>query len=290
MDKHKTIINPIVIKDKIHTIRRQQVMLDEDLAFLYGVSTKRLNEQVKRNKDRFPEDFCFKINREESNILRSQFATLNKKVGRKYLPYAFTEQGVAMLSAVLRSPTAVKVSISIMSAFVSLRKIISENKEIYYRLDVVERKQILTDQKIEKILRAYNHQAAIPSEKIFFEGEVFDAHELISRIIRSAKKSISIIDNYLNESILSLCTKRQKDVVVTLYTNHTSPDFQLDIDKFNAQYDPVKIIQFDKSHDRFIIIDNTEVYHLGASLKDLGKKWFVVTKLDISALKLLGKL
>jgi len=288
-------------------------MLDEDLAFLYGVPTKVLNQAVKRNPERFPEDFCFKITREESSILRSQIVTLNslndhnntelpgnlmrsqnvtskKKVGRKYLPYAFTEQGVAMLSAVLRSNIAVKVSISIMNAFVSMRKIITDNKEIYYRLDAVERKQILTDQKIEKVLTAYNNQPSIPSEKIFFDGEVFDAYELISRIIRSAKKSIVIIDNYLNESVLTLCTKHQKDVNITIYTNHITQAFQLDIDKYNAQYPPIEVKIFDKSHDRFIIIDNSDAYHLGASIKDLGKKWFAITKLSKSSLSLLEKL
>lgn len=301
------------ITNKIYTIRNQPVMLDEDLAFLYGVPTKVLNQAVKRNPERFPEDFCFKITREESSILRSQIVTLNslnennntelpgnlmrsqnvtskKKVGRKYLPYAFTEQGVAMLSAVLRSNIAVKVSISIMSAFVSMRKIITDNKEIYYRLDAVERKQILTDQKIEKVLTAYNNQPSIPSEKIFFDGEVFDAYELITRIIRSAKKSIVIIDNYLNESVLTLCTKRQQGVTVTIHTNHISQSFQLDIDKFNAQYEPVTVSLFDKSHDRFIIIDGTDIYHLGASIKDLGKKWFAITKLSKSSLSLLEKL
>jgi hypothetical protein len=301
------------ITNKIYSIRNQQVMLDEDLAFLYGVQTKVLNQAVKRNPERFPEDFCFKITREESNILRSQIVTLNAlhgdnnaelstnllrsqivtskgKGGRQYLPHAFTEQGIAMLSAVLKSDIAIKVSISIMNAFISMRRIIADNAEVYVRLDAVERKQIQTDQKIEKVLNAYAAQNTIPPEKIFFDGEVFDAHALVSQIIRTADRRIILIDNYIDETVLQLFTKRKDGVAVSIFTKKISQTLKQDIDKFNTQYPPIEIKVFDKSHDRFLIIDDTDVYHFGASLKDLGKKWFAVTKLNLSALSLLLKI
>ena len=305
-----------MIKDKIYTVRNVQVMLDEDLAILYGVPTKRLNEQVKRNSDRFPIEFCFQLDKQEyenlrsqfvtfdgngeiisanmvgksNNLLRSQIATFNKKVGRKYLPYVFTEQGVAMLSAVLKSEVAVKVSISIMNAFISMRRLIADNNQIFMRLDTVERKQLVTDQKIEQVLTALSTHDTIPPQKLFFENNVFDAHVFVSKIIRSANRSIVLIDNFIDETVLHLFTKRNKEVAVTIYTKKISSTLKLDIEKFNSQYPAVEVKSFDKSHDRFLIIDDKIIYHFGASLKDLGKKWFVVTKLDTETLKILERL
>lgn len=290
------------IKDKIHTIRGLQVILDSDLAKLYEVDIKRLNEQVKRNIERFPERFMFQLTESEYNSLRSQIATLeikgslrfqngtlNKGRGRhrKYLPYAFTEQGVAMLSGVLKSDIAVKVSIQIMDAFVSMRKFISQNAEIFLRLDTVEEKQIEYDKNFEKVFEAIESKKFVKKQGIFFEGQIFDAYEFISDLIRSAKQSIVLIDNFVDDSVLTLFSKRKDNVEVTIYTKSITKQLSLDLDKYNSQYPRTNIKEFKKSHDRFLIIDNKQVYHIGASLKDLGKKWFAFSRFDKSVLRLL---
>ena len=195
-------------------------------------------------------------------------------------PYAFTEQGIAMLSAVLRSDRAVKVSIQIINAFVAMRKFIASHNGLLQRMDNIERKQIETDQKLEQVFKALDNKETIPTQGVFFDGQVFDAYELASKIIRSAKNSIVLIDNYIDENTLTHLTKKNKDVKVLLLTKSISKQLQLDVQKANAQYGSFAIKTFTQSHDRFIIIDNTEVYHLGASLKDLGKKWFAFAKMD----------
>ncbi len=289
------------IKHKIYSIRGLQVMLDEDLAGLYCVETKRLNEQVKRNITRFPSKFMFQLSENEFNSLmsqfatsslRSQFATIDKGRGthRKYLPYAFTEQGVAMLSGVLKSETAVQVSIQIMDAFVAMRKFISENADMFHRLNRVEHKQIEHDKKFDEIFNAIQSKDIKPEKGIFFEGEIFDAHKFVSDLIRSAKSSIILIDNYIDDSVLTLFIKRNKDVNVVIFTANITKQILLDLNKYNSQYAPVVVKEFKQSHDRFIIIDDKEVYHFGASLKDLGKKWFAFSKFDKEAFKLLDKL
>jgi hypothetical protein len=278
-----------IIKHKIYSIRGVKVMLDRDLAELYEVSTKRLNEQVKRNIERFPERYIFQLTASEYNSLRSQFATLNSGRGmhRKYLPYAFTEHGVSMLSSVLNSETAVKVSIQIIDAFISLRKLISRNADIFRRLDSIEVKQLKYDKNFDKIFDALETHK--PKQGIFFNGQIFDAYEFISGLIRNSKKSIILIDNYVDDTILTLFTKRRKNVNVTIYTKSISKQLKLDLEKYNSQYDQIKIKEFRDSHDRFLIIDK-EVYHFGASLKDLGKKWFAFSKFDKEVFRVLGKL
>jgi len=209
--------------------------------------------------------------------------TLNNKRGQniKYLPYVFTEQGVAMLSAVLRSEMAINVSIQIINAFVQLRKIAQNNQLVYSRLDRIEQKQIETDQKFEQVFNALENKEAIPSQGVFFDGQVFDAYELTSKIIRSAKESIVLIDNYIDETTLTHISKKKKNVKALLFTKNISKQLTLDLQKANEQYGDFDVKQFTQSHDRFLIIDDgKEVYHLGASLKDLGKKWFAFSKLD----------
>lgn len=284
-------LNQKQIENRIFTIRGVQVMLDSDLAEMYGVPTGRINEQVKRNIERFPEDFRFQLTEVEwSRIkpevefssLTSQNAILKKGKGshRKYLPYVFTEQGVAGLSGVLKSETAAKVHVAIMRAFVAMRKLILDNQLFFSRLDRIELKQLETDQKFEQVFKALESKDQIPPQGIFFDGQVFDAYELASRIIRSAKSSIILIDNYINESTLIHLIKKEMGVKAVLLTKSVSKSLDLDIQKANAQYGDIEVKPFEKSHDRFLIIDEKEIYHLGASLKDLGKRWFAFSKTD----------
>lgn len=282
------------IQNKIYTIRDTQVMLDEDLAVLYGVEAKRLNEQVKRNIERFPEKFRFQLTENEYENLRSQFATLSFEKGwgkhRKYLPYVFTEQGVSMLSAVLKSQTAIEVSIKIIDTFVEMRKFISLNANIFQRFERVEQRLSLHDEQFNKIFEAIENNEIQQKQHIFYDGQIFDAYLFVSDIIKSAKTSIKLLDNYIDESTLVLFTKRDIKVTMKIYTKTLSKQLQLDLQKHNAQYPKIEIETFDLSHDRFLIIDDIDVYHFGASLKDLGKKWFAVSKMDIDSFELIGKL
>lgn len=282
------------IQNKIYTIRDTQVMLDEDLAVLYGVEAKRLNEQVKRNIERFPEKFRFQLTENEYENLRSQIATLSFEKGwgkhRKYLPYVFTEQGVSMLSAVLKSQTAIEVSIKIIDTFVEMRKFISLNANIFQRFERVEQRLSLHDEQFNKIFEAIENNEVQQKQHIFYDGQIFDAYLFVSDIIKSAKTSIKLLDNYIDESTLVLFTKRDIKVTMKIYTKTLSKQLQLDLQKHNAQYPKIEIETFDLSHDRFLIIDDIDVYHFGASLKDLGKKWFAVSKMDIDSFELIGKL
>ncbi len=293
------------VKNKIHTIRGLQVMLDSDLAEFYGVETKVLNQAVKRNRERFPEEFMFKLTEKESNSLRSQIATLepnpqrsqivtfeisNKVKYRKYVPYAFTEQGVAMLSGVLKSDTAVKVSIQIINAFVNMRRFISANALVFNRLDTLETKQIETDKKIDVVLNAIESKEIQPKQGIFYDGQVFDAYKFVSDLIRTANRSIVIIDNYIDDSVLTLLSKRKKGVSVSILTKTISKQLLLDVKKYNEQYPSISIKEFNNAHDRFIIIDDKTIYHFGASLKDLGKKWFAFSKFEKETFSLIKKL
>jgi hypothetical protein len=267
-------------------------MLDSDLAEMYQVEVKRLNEQVRRNIERFPTEFRFQLTEQEFKdlILRSQIATSNEHGGRRYLPYVFTEQGIAMLSAILHSDIAVRVSIQVMQAFVKMRKILTQNGGIIQRLETVEHKQIETDKKVDQIFNALESKDAIPKCGVFFDGQIFDAYVLANKIIKSAKQSIILIDNYIDESVLTMFGKKSKNVKVTMLTRDISKQLALDIAKFNQQYPAIEAKKFSLSHDRFLVIDNREIYHLGASLKDLGKKWFAFSKIDNAGLALLEKI
>ncbi|OGP77122.1 MAG: DNA-binding protein [Deltaproteobacteria bacterium RBG_16_49_23] len=294
------------IQSCIYAIRNVQVMLDSDLARLYGVETKVLNQAVKRNIERFPQEFSFQLTVEESNFLRSQFVTLKGEMnlksqivtsswgGRRKAPYAFTEQGVAMLSAVLHSDTAIKISIQIINAFVTMRKFISANAQIFHRLDGLERKQIEykveTDEKFKRVFDAIEEKDIKPRQGIFFDGQIFDAYQFVSDLIRTARKSIVVIDNYIDDGVLTVLSKANKKVQITILTKTISQQLALDVKKYNEQYPAIMIKEFYNSHDRFLIIDGKTVYHFGASLKDLGKKWFAFSKFDKDAFKLLERL
>jgi hypothetical protein len=261
---------------RILTIRGTQVILDKDLAVLYGTKTKRLNEQVNRNIERFPLEFMFQLTKEEWDSLRSQIATINGRgQHRKYLPYVFTEYGVIMAAAILKSEIADKASVTIVKAFVAMRRFLAANAQVFQRLETIEYKLLESDLKFEDIYSKLEEKALQPKQGIFFDGQIYDAYEFICGLIKSAKTRIVLIDNYVDETVLTMLDKREAGVSATLYTQKISPQFQLDIAKHNAQYPVIDVKEFTKSHDRFLILDN-QVYLIGASLKDLGKKWFAV--------------
>ncbi len=294
------------IKNLIYTIRGKQVMLDSDVAMLYHYETKRINETVRRNKERFPENFCFQLTEEEVKSLRSQIATLSlekqledlrsqivtlNKNGRgqhrKYLPYVFTEQGIAMLSGLLKNQIAIQVSINIMNAFVEMRKFIATNSNIFNLSTRMEHKFLEYDKKFDIVFdELQNKKESEFKEKIFFDGQIYDSYSLIIDIIKTAKNKILIIDNYIDDSILKILSKKNKDVGVVILTSQNCNITKLDINKFNKQYSTLKVAITNKFHDRFIVIDNQELYHCGASLKDLGKKCFAISKMnDIEYIK-----
>ncbi|MDA3861165.1 MAG: ORF6N domain-containing protein [Melioribacteraceae bacterium] len=295
IEKSAKIIKTVNIQNQIYTIRGMQVMIDRDLAELYQVETRRLNEQVKRNLKRFPKEFMFQLSKEEMENWKSQIATSNKeKMGLRKPPLAFTEQGVSMLSAVLNSETAIKVSIQIINAFVEMRKFLINNVTLSQRIENVEIKllthQIKTDEKFDQIFNAMEDKCITPKQGLFYNGQVFDAYSLIADIIRTAKKSIILIDNYVDDSVLKLFTKRKKKVSISIYTKTVSKVLKQDLEKYNTQYEPIEINILTTSHDRFIIIDKKTVFHFGASLKDLGKKWFAFSKLEMEAKEIIEKL
>ncbi len=265
----------------ILNIRGVQVMIDRDLAMLYGAETGQLNRQVKRNIERFPSDFMFQLTKEDLDILKCQKG-ISSWGGDRYLPYAFTEQGIAMLSGVLRSPTAIEVNIRIMRAFTAMRHLLANNAQIFQRLSNIEYHQIETDKRIDEVFKRLNANTQ-PQQGIFYDGQVFDAYCFASDLIRKAQKSIILFDNYVDDTVLSLLDKRNNGVSATICTRQISKQLQLDIDRHNAQYPTINVRVFNKAHDRFLLIDK-EVYHIGASIKDLGKKWFGFTLMrDITA-------
>ena len=280
------------VESLIQVIRGQQVMLDRDLAELYGVETRRLNEQVKRNIERFPEDFMFQLPPNEFDNLKSQFATSSWGGVRK-LPYAFTEQGVAMLSGVLKSPTAVEANIRIMRAFVSMRHFMVNNVAFFQRLETIEFNQLesnkvqakilahqeVQDHRIDEIFRRLDEGMYKPKQGIFFDNQIYDAFSFVSELIKSAKQRIILIDNYVDESVLTLLDKRGENVSACIYTQQINRQLRLDIERHNSQYPPIEVTLFRRSHDRFLCIDDI-VYHVGASIKDLGKKWFAFSKME----------
>jgi len=268
------------IESKIIFVRGIQVILDRDLATFYDVKPIRLREQLKRNAQRFPSDFVFQLSETEVDSLVSQNAIPSKQSLGGYLPYVFTEQGVAAVSGVLRNDKAAEVSIAIMRAFVTMRRFLLHNASIFQRLDNLEVRQIKTDEKLEQLFKSLETGKPEPDKGIFFDGQIFDAYAFVSGIIKNAKSKIILIDNYIDESVLTLLGKRKKDVKAIIYTHKISKTLQLDLDKYNAQYPIIELKLLSKSHDRFLIIDQKELYHFGASLKDLGKKWFAFSKME----------
>lgn len=286
--ENKPVISPMEIKNLIYTIRGKQVMLDSDLASLYQVETKNLNKAVKRNIERFPVSFCFQLTEEEVQRLRFQIGTSSVSYGgRRYLPYVFTEQGIAMASAILRSDIAVKVSVEIMEAFVEMRRMLISNASLFHRLDNIELKQLEADQKFEEIFKALESDKIHSEKGVFYDGQIFDAYTFVADIIRNAGRSIILIDNYVDDTVLTLLGKRGQSVTATIYTKNISNQLQLDLQRYNSQYPAIEIELFSDAHDRFLIVDNTELYHIGASLKDLGKKWFAFSRMDMEVGRML---
>ena len=279
------------IRNLIYEVRGKQVMLDSDLAILYGCinGTKTINQAVKRNLERFPSNFYFQLTKIEYDNLKSQIGTSNNNFygGIRKLPYVFTEQGVAMLSSVLRTKNAAKISVNIMNAFVYMRRFINENKDIFKRVIEIENdtsyiKNALIDHedKINKIFNKFDRKEDLKN-KLFFDGEIYDAYSLLVDIISKANKEIIIIDNYVDKVTLDILSKKKVNVMVLLITDENKCKLnKTDINKFNSEYPTLKIKYTNIFHDRFIIIDDKELYHLGASLKDLGKKVFGVSKIE----------
>ncbi len=291
--ENKLIITSKEIENQIYTVRGQQVMLDSDLASIYQVETKVFNQAVKRNANRFPESFRFQLAQQEFDTinLRSQIVTSSLNYGgRRYLPYVFAEQGIAMLASVLRSTVAIKVSIEIMNAFVEMRRMLMSNASLFHRLDKIELKQLEADQKFEEIFKALESDKLQSDKGIFYNGQIFDAYTFVSDIIRSAKISIILIDNYVDDTVLTLLGKREQSVTAKIYTKNINNQLQLDLQRYNSQYPAIEIELFSDAHDRFLIIDDTELYHIGASLKDLGKKWFAFSRMDVEVVRMLSLL
>jgi hypothetical protein len=278
------------IESIIVMLRDVQVILDKDLASFYEVKPIRLREQVKRNPNRFPPDFVFQLTENEVDSLVSQNAIPSKQSLGGHLPYVFTEQGVAAVAGVLKSEKAAEVSITIARAFVAMRKFLFQNASVFQRLDRIELKQIQTDEKFERIFKALESGQATPDMGIFFDGQVFDAYTFAVNLIKSATQSIVLIDNYIDESVLTLLSKRNIGVSASIYTKEINKALQLDVKKHNAQYPSIEIKTFANSHDRFLIIDHKELYHIGASLKDLGKKWFAFSRMDSLVNELLKRI
>lgn len=277
------------IEHKIFTIRSVQVMIDRDLAELYGVEPKRLGEQVKRNIERFPDEFRFQLTEDEKNELVANCDRLQPLKHSSSLPYVFTEQGVSMLSAVLRSDTAIQTSINIINSFVKMRKYLLQNASLFQRVEKLELDQKQTNQKLESVLSALESKSIAPKQGVFFDGQIFDAYILISDLLKKAKNSIILIDNYCDESTLTHLSKADAKVKITILTKTITKQLSLDIQKYNAQYGNLKALDFASSHDRFLIIDQKEIYHIGASLKDLGKKWFAFSLLEVESFGLMER-
>lgn len=278
----------------IQMIRATPVLMDTDLATLYGVTTKALNQAVQRNIERFPPGFKFQLNNEEKDELVTNCDRFKKLKHSSSLPYAFTEQGVAMLSAVLRSNTAIKTSISIMNAFVAMRQFIQTNTALVQRMNSLEIQHIAlakdTQSQFDKVFSELaNKNTLEPTQGVFFEGQIFDAYRFVSDLLRQAKHSVVLIDNYIDDRVLDQLNKRASGVTATILCKKVSRSLQNDLDRHNAQYPAISAVEFEHSHDRFLILDGHIVYHLGASLKDLGKKWFAFSKLDESGLKVMDR-
>ncbi len=277
--------NEPAIRDLIYTVRGVQVMLDSDLAALYGVETKVFNQAVRRNIKRFPDRFRFQLTQEETESLRSQFVTSNEggRGGRRYLPYVFTEQGVSMLSSVLRSDTAIDVSIKIMDSFVEMRHFIASNAAMFEQVRGVELKlleyQKTTDERFERVFDYMNTHEA-PKQKVFFDGQVWDAFELLVSLMRQAKREIVLIDGYVDTGTLSILAKKQDGVNAVVWTHPRTRLNQYDVDTFNAQYPQLEVRHTTAFHDRFLILDGAEGYFVGASLKDAGKKSFAISRIE----------
>ena len=279
------IINENNIKNKIHNIKNQQVMLDRDLAELYEVETKVFNQAVKRNIKRFPKNYRFQLNENEKNQLVTNCDWLNSLKHSSSLPYVFTEQGVSMLSAILKSDRAIDISIKIIDSFIEMRKLISQNIFMFERFERIEQRLNVHDENFNKLFNALEDKTIKPKQGIFYDGQIFDAYVFVNDLLKLAIDEILLIDNYIDETVFTLFSK-YPNIKIKIYTANITKQLKLDYQK----YQTIELKEFKNSHDRFLIIDKKEVYHIGASLKDLGKKWFAFSKFEIENLKILEKL
>ena len=280
----KLIINEGNIQNRIYTIRNVQVMIDRDLAELYGVETRAVNQAVKRNIERFDEDFMFQLTEDELENWKSQIVISNSiKMGLRKPPYVFTEQGVYMLATVLKSKTAIEVTKQIMRTFSKMKSFLQNNAHIFQRFERMEYKLVLQDKKIEKIFETIENKDFKQIQGIFHDGQIYDAYSFINDLLRDTKKEIILIDNYIDDTVLTLFSK-YPNIKFTIITKSISKQLKLDVDKYNKQYKNLEIKMSNKFHDRFLIIDKSKAYHIGASLKDLGKKVFGFNKIDVKLL------
>lgn len=283
----EVVVQENTIKNLIYVIRGQQVMLDSDLAELYQVETKALNRQMKRNITRFPEDFCFQLTELEFENLRCQIGTSSLESanygGRRYMPYVFTEQGISMLSAVLRSEIAVRVSVKIMRTFVEMRRFMANNSLVLNRINEIEVKQLVfqkeTEEKFDQVFSYISEHEEV-TQKIFYEGQIYDAFSLLTKLISKAEKELVLIDNYVDISTLNILAKKKLSVNVVIYTAKKTKLSKADVDNFNRQYPVLEVKYTEAFHDRFLIVDSLYAYHIGASIKDAGKKCFGINKLE----------
>ena len=278
------IINENSIKDKIYTIRNMQVMLDRDLAELYGVETKRINEAVKNNQDKFMDDFYFELNDLEFEYLRSKISTTSF-IKTRTNPKVFTEQGIYMLATILKSKVASQVTINLIKTFANMRKLISQNIALFERFERIENRLTIHDKNFNLLFKALEDKNNIPVQNIFFDGQIYDAYSFVNDLIKLANSEIVLIDNYIDDTVFTLFSK-YPNINFIIYTNNISKQLKLDFEKYSKQYKNIALKTFKSSHDRFLIIDKKDIYHLGASLKDLGKKWFAFSKMSLDSLNL----
>ncbi|MFW0713993.1 ORF6N domain-containing protein [Aliarcobacter butzleri] len=282
------IINENSIKDKIYTIRDKQVMLDRDLAQLYGVETKHINQAVRNNQDKFMEDFYFELTDIEFEDLRSKILTANfSKVRIK--PKVFTEQGIYMLATILKSKVASQVTVYIIKTFANMRKLISQNISMFERFERIENRLTIHDENFNKLFSALEDKTLEPSEGIFFDGQIFDSYSFINDLLKLAKSEVILIDNYIDDTVFTLFSK-YPNINFIIYTNNISKQLKLDFEKYQKQYKNITLKTFKDCHDRFLILDKKEIYHLGASLKDLGKKWFAFSKMNLKINEIINRL
>ena len=291
-NENSLIIDNMNIQNKIYNIRGFQVMLDSDLAQLYGVETKRINEAVKNNPDKFPDDFYFEATDDELENLRSKIST-SSWGGNRYSPKLFTEQGIYMLATVLKSKVATNITVMIIRTFANMRRLIKSNDFYSHQLKELEKRQLIyeikSDDKFDKIFNALENKQLHPTNGIFYNGQIFDAYVFISDLIKIANESIVLIDNYVDDTTLTLFSKNQ-NIKIQIFTSTISKQLQLDINKYNQQYNNLEVKITKNFHDRFIILDDCDVYHIGASLKDLGNKIFAFSKISIDCNDILKRL
>ena len=282
------IINENNIKDKIYTIRNLQVMLDKDLAELYGVETKHINQAVRNNQDKFQDDFYFELSDYEFEDLRSKNLTANFSKTRTN-PKVFTEQGIYMLATILKSKVASQVTVHIIKTFANMRKLISQNISMFERFERVEQRLNIHDKNFDRLFEALEDKTLKAKQGIFYDGQIFDAYVFVNDLLKLATTEIILIDNYIDETVFTIFSK-YPNIRIKIYTQNISKQLKLDFEKYSKQYQNIELKEFKNSHDRFLIIDKKNIYHLGASLKDLGKKWFAFSKFEMNTFDVLARL